>query len=93
MDYGDYYWGLYGDYDTDPFLRSLLSTRQFQVEADDFRPAGNGPGFCRKAGRFAGKYHTHSWFRASGFRVLVLRIGILDAFHTGQYSIVLCMCS
>ena len=28
MDYGDYYWGLYRDYYTDPFPHSLLSTRQ-----------------------------------------------------------------
>ena len=28
MDYGDYFWGLYGDYYRDPFPHSLLSTRQ-----------------------------------------------------------------
>ena len=28
MDYGDYYWGLYGDYYRDPFPDSLLSTRE-----------------------------------------------------------------
>ena len=31
MDYGDYYWGLFRDYKRDPFLHSLLSTRQFRV--------------------------------------------------------------
>ena len=28
MDYGDYYWGLYGGDYMDPFPHSLLSTRQ-----------------------------------------------------------------
>ena len=28
MDYGDCYWGLYRDYNRDPFPHSLLSTRQ-----------------------------------------------------------------
>ena len=26
MDYGDYYWGLHGDYYRDPFPHSLLGT-------------------------------------------------------------------
>ena len=34
MDYGDYCWGLYRDYERDPFPHSLLSTRQ--SEAMDF---------------------------------------------------------
>ena len=28
MDYGDYYWGTYGDYYRDPFPHSLLRTSQ-----------------------------------------------------------------
>ena len=28
MDHGDYYWGLYRDYDRDPFPHSLLRTGQ-----------------------------------------------------------------
>ena len=34
MDHKDYYWGLYRDYYMDPFLHSLLSTREwFRVES------------------------------------------------------------
>ena len=29
MDYEDYYWGLYRDYNRDPFPHSLVSTKEY----------------------------------------------------------------